>query len=72
MHSFEDLRGAYPVFIYEDYHIDVRPEEIVLTFDFSVPGLAAFHPTTRIPTSALPLVNAPDDAEEPMDLSMEE
>ncbi len=62
MHTFEELRGRCPVFIYEDYHIDVRQDEIVLTFDFSVPEVAEFHPMTRIPTDALPLVNAPDGA----------
>ena len=60
MHTFQTLRETYPVFVYEDYHIDVLPEEVRLTFDFSVPGLAEFHPTTRIPTGALPIVNAPD------------
>ena len=60
MHTFETLRETYPVFVYEDYHIDVLPDEVRLTFDFSVPGLAEFHPTTRIPTGALPIVNAPD------------
>ena len=60
MHTFEELRGQYPVFVYENYHIDVQPDEVRLTFDFSIPGLAEFHPSTRIPTAALPLVNAPD------------
>ena len=60
MHTFEELRGQYPVFVYENYHIDVQPDEVRLTFVFSIPGLAEFHPSTRIPTAALPLVNAPD------------
>ena len=60
MHTFEELRGKYPVFVYEDFHIETRPDEVRLTFDFSVPGLAAFHPQTRIPTAALPLRSAPD------------
>ncbi len=60
MYSFEELRGMYPVFVYEDYHIDVSAGEIRLTFDFSVPGLAEFHPETRIPIDALPVCAAPD------------
>ena len=58
--TFEDLRIRYPVFRYDAYHIERTADEIVLTFDFTVPGLCAFHPQTRIPTARLQLVNAWD------------
>ena len=55
--TFETLRARYPVFRYDAYHIERTADEIVLTFDFSVPGLCSFHPQTRIPTGHLHLVN---------------
>ena len=55
--TFETLRGRYPVFRYDAYHIERTADEVVLTFDFSVPGLCSFHPQTRIPTDHLHLVN---------------
>ena len=55
--TFEELRARYPVFRYDAYHIERAADEVVLTFDFSVPGLCSFHPQTRIPTAHLDVIN---------------
>ena len=55
--TFASLRARYPVFRYDAYHLERTADEIVLTFDFSVPGLCSFHPQTRIPTQRLRIVN---------------
>lgn len=61
--KFDTFRKQYPEFIYRDYHIDVADGEYVqITFDFEIPGLCEFHPSNRIRTSNLEIVNAPDSA----------
>lgn len=59
MPTFETLRQQYPVFVYDGYHIERTDTDVTLTFDFSIPGLCAFHPQTTIPTSRLSIVNDP-------------
>ncbi len=59
--KFESFRKQYPVFIYKDYHISVKDGEYVeLTYDFEVPGLCEFHPSNRIRTSNLEIINDPE------------
>ena len=59
--KFESFRIQYPVFIYKDYHISVKDGEYVeLTYDFEVPGLCEFHPSNRIRTSNLEIINDPE------------
>lgn len=57
MHTFEELRKSYPVFSYDNYHIDKESDGIRLSFDFSVEGLCSFHPQTKIMTENLPVLN---------------
>jgi hypothetical protein len=56
---FTLLRKEYPVFRYVSYGIERGTEEIVLSWRFSIPGLADFCPQTRIRTDKLSLVNEP-------------
>mgnify|MGYP000443611600 FL=1 len=59
--KFESFRKQYPVFIYKDYHIFVKDGEYVeLTYDFEVSGLCEFHPSNRIRTSNLEIINDPE------------
>ena len=60
MHTFEELRKAYPVFAYDAYSVTREEDGILLTFSFSVDGLCTFHPQTKIKTDNLTLLNAFD------------
>lgn len=59
--KFENFRKQYPVFVYKNYHIDVKKGEYVeLSYDFEVPGLCEFHPKNRIRTTNLEVINDPE------------
>lgn len=60
MHTFDSLRGQYPVFAYDGFSIARVPGGVRLSFDFSIDGLCAFHPDTVVYTDGLPVVNAFD------------
>lgn len=55
--KFIELRKQYATFIYDGYHIAETDSFIELTFDFVIDGLCEFHPTTKIMTDNLNLVN---------------
>lgn len=55
--SFTDLRSTYKTFIYKDFSIAKNEKEIILTFDFEIEGLCSFHPTTKIRTENLKIIN---------------
>jgi len=57
--KFESFRQQYKEFIYKDYHIDVQDDSVTLTFDFEVPGLCEFHPSNKIRTTNLKVLNNP-------------
>ena len=57
--SFDTLRRQYPEFCYDGFSAEERREDILLRFDFSIPGLCEFHPQTRIITKNLDIVNSP-------------
>jgi hypothetical protein len=46
---YEDLRKTYPVFIYEDFSIHRRGDEILLRFHFNLSDLHQFTPTIALP-----------------------
>lgn len=54
-------RQRWQRFLYRDFTIEKKDDEIVLTFFFEIPGLAVFTPTTRIRTDNLTLCNPIDD-----------
>lgn len=56
--DFIKFRKQYPVFTYSAYHIEEKSDELVFTFDFSIDGLCEFHPTTRIVTKNLDIINS--------------
>ena len=59
--KFNEFREKYSEFLYRDYHIEVEHGEYVkLTYDFEVPGLSEFHPSTKIRTSNLNIINNPN------------
>lgn len=60
--KFLNLRRAFPVFRYDGFGIIPDGGGITLRFDFSVPGLCEFHPTTRVVTDNLTILNSPDSA----------
>ena len=46
--NFNDLRKEYKYFYYNKFEITENESEIVLKFDFEIPNLAHFNPTTSI------------------------
>ena len=46
--NFDDLRKEYKYFYYNKFEITENENEIVLRFDFEIPNLAHFNPTTSI------------------------
>ena len=46
--NFNDLRKEYKYFYYNKFEITENENEIVLRFDFEIPNLAHFNPTTSI------------------------
>lgn len=44
--EYAELREKYPEFVYEGYQIEETPQQIRITYDFSISGMAAhFHPS---------------------------
>lgn len=48
MSDFENFRETYPEFHYHSFSVSETPEEIVLRFHFEIPGLAEFHPESKL------------------------
>ena len=46
--NFNDLRKEYKYFYYNKFEITENESEIILKFDFEIPNLAHFNPTTSI------------------------
>lgn len=49
MDKFNELRNNYPLFYYHGFKIDDKKEELFITYDFEIKGLARFNPTLRVP-----------------------
>ncbi|MGN1338022.1 MAG: hypothetical protein ACI4WW_06075 [Candidatus Coprovivens sp.] len=47
--KFNEFREKYPNFIYKSYNIEIIEDNLKLTFNFEIPNLASFNPTTIIP-----------------------
>ncbi len=47
--KFINLRKQYSCFVYENYHIDKQPEELKITFEFSINGKFIFKPELIFP-----------------------
>lgn len=58
--KFNELRGKYNTFTYEGWHLSENDGFIGIEFDFSIDGLCEFHPTTKIKTENLNVINAFD------------
>ncbi len=61
--KFEAFREEYKTFYYNGYSIEKQDDHILIGFDFSLEGKCSFHPTTRIDTKGLDLVNPFDSAQ---------
>lgn len=48
MKSFQELREAYPTFIYHGYKYHVEEDYLLIVFDFEIVGLSSFHPELKI------------------------
>ena len=46
---YKECRDKYPTFTFEGYSYDLNDTGVSMTFDFSIDGLADFHPTWFIP-----------------------
>lgn len=57
MQKYLAFRQRFPEFIYERYEIEVAPRQVVLTFHFSVPGLADFAPQWTLPLPEVPVLS---------------
>lgn len=55
MSDFIKYRETYPEFHYYDFQVSETSTEIVLRFHFAIPGLAEFHPESRLLKKSLPL-----------------
>lgn len=49
MGKYETFREKYPVFIYKSYKITENENTVDLSYEFSIPGLADFHPAWSFP-----------------------
>lgn len=63
MHSFQELRSQYPLFIYNGYDIDVLDNDnaIKICFHFEVEGLCEFNPSIKIDCSNFKILNSHDN-----------
>lgn len=57
--NFAELRQKYPEFVYEGYSAAQGGDNILMQFDFSIPGLCEFHPQTKLYTGNFDIVNSP-------------
>ncbi len=48
MKTFTQLREQFPLFRYQNYHIEEAPQTISFSYDFEIVGLAHFHPKWTI------------------------
>ena len=55
--KFEQFRKDYPVFRYNGFDLSKGEDEIKVVFNFQIDGLCEFHPSTRIKTENLDIVN---------------
>lgn len=58
--NFVNLREKYRTFSYNGYSLTKDDEFIRIQFDFSIDGLCEFHPTTKIATGNLNIINSFD------------
>ena len=49
MNRYEEYREQFPVFIYESFDISENSDSVVISFRFSIPGLAEFKPSWSFP-----------------------
>lgn len=49
MLQYEKLREEYPLFQYKEYKIEEKEDNIFVTYQFEIPGLASFAPTWKFP-----------------------
>lgn len=47
--KYRAFRRDYPEFIYHSYQVEESGEELKVSYDFEIPGLAEFHPVWRFP-----------------------
>lgn len=43
--TFDELRKSYDTFLYKDFKITEKSDEIAISYDFEIQGLSEFHPT---------------------------
>ncbi len=49
MSKFDELREKYPNFIYDDYILEVKDNELIITYKFVIENLETFKPILKIP-----------------------
>ena len=47
MSKFEELRNKYPEVIYNNYQIEEKDNQFIITYEFITPSLDSFHPTIK-------------------------
>lgn len=55
--KFNSFRSEYSEFIYRSYSLTKEDDGIHIQYNFEIPGLCEFHPTTRIATDNLNIIN---------------
>ncbi len=58
--KFLRFRREYPEFHYNNYYLEKQGGDILIRYEFAIPGLCRFSPEIRIPAERLPLCNAWD------------
>ena len=59
--KFKKFRKEYPIFRFKNYEIEENDEEIILSYNFEIDGLAEFNPTTKILKKGLNFRNIKED-----------
>lgn len=47
--NFNELRNKYTTFIYKKYNSEIKDNNLIITFNFEIPGLTIFNPQIIIP-----------------------
>lgn len=56
-HTFEELRSNYETFVYEGFDAEREDSSINITYNFKIEGLCEFHPTLRVNTENMDVIN---------------
>lgn len=59
--KFKELREKYETFIYEGWSAEKEDDGVFITYNFKIEGLCEFHPTLRVNTANMEVINPWDE-----------